>query len=254
VSSGSAGGDAPAAVSPVALVSGGSRGLGAEMVRRLLADGWRVAAFSRTANDFVEKTRAAHSEDFHWAPADLADTESLRGFVRDVARRFGRLDALVNNAAALPEQQLSLTAPASQIANCIAVNLTGPIILAQAAARVMSRDGGAIVNVSSINAIRGYRGVAVYGAAKAGLDGFGRSLARELGPMGIRVNSVVPGYFTSDMTVGVTDDNREKIRRRTPLGRLADIGEIADVAHFLITPGAGFVTGQTIVVDGGITC
>jgi 3-oxoacyl-[acyl-carrier protein] reductase len=137
----------------------------------------------------------------------------------------------------------------------LATNLVAPIVLTQACAKVMSiHGGGQIINVSSINAIRGYRGVAVYSAAKAGLDGFGRSLTRELGPLNIRVNSVVPGFFESKLTEGVTGPNRERIGKRTPLGRIAEVEEIANAVCFLISPDASFITGQTIVVDGGITC
>ncbi len=121
----------------------------------------------------------------------------------------------------------------------------------------MTRQGGGqILNISSINAIRGYRGgVAVYAATKAGLDGFSRSLARELGAFNIRVNSLVPGFFDSDMTEEVTERNRERIQRRTPpLGRLGTMNEIADAVLYLISPASSFITGQSIVVDGGITC
>jgi 3-oxoacyl-[acyl-carrier protein] reductase len=116
------------------------------------------------------------------------------------------------------------------------------------------RGAGAIVNISSVNAVRGNAGVAVYSATKAALDGFTRALARELGPRNIRVNSLAPGYFESDMVAGLTERRRRAIVRNTPLGRLGTIDEIADTVLFLLSPAAAFITGQTIVVDGGLTC
>lgn len=245
---------AEGAAGKVAVVSGGSRGLGRALVERLLAADWHVATFSRTPNDFTRDMGEEHPDTFHWAPADLSEPMAMRAFVREVHKRWRRVDLLVNNAGVL-RQELFLTTPPQQVASLVTNNLLAPMVLAQACARLMTRNGGGdIVNVSSINAIRGYRGVAVYAAAKAGLDGFSRSLARELGPHNIRVNSVVPGFFDSDMTVGVTDDNRKKIQRRTPLGRLGTVDEIADSVLFLTTPGAKFITGQSLVIDGGITC
>lgn len=238
----------------VALVSGGSRGLGRILVERLLEDGWQVATFSRSYNDFISDTFESADGRFLWKAADLTNLQQMRGFVRSVKDSFGRIDLLVNNAGIL-RQELLLTTPPAQIDRLIKANLTAPITLAQSCARTMSSQGsGLIVNVSSINAIRGYRGVSVYSAAKAGMDGLSRSLARELGEMGIRVNSVVPGFFDSDMTTEVTAENRERIERRTPLKRLGAADEIVDTILYLVSPAASFVTGQTLVVDGGITC
>lgn len=240
----------------VAVVTGGSRGLGQVLVQRLLQDGWKVATFSRSASTFVKDTSAEQGADFFWSAADLTQPPMLRDFVAEVTRRFGRIDLLINNAAVLPPQQLFLTMPPTQITELVTSNLLAPITLAQACARAMSRHGagGHIINVSSVNAIRGYRGVAAYSATKAGLDGFTRSLARELGPLDIRVNSVVPGFFESDMTTEVSERNRERIAQRTPLGRLGCINEVANVVLFLVSSESSFVTGQTIIVDGGITC
>jgi 3-oxoacyl-[acyl-carrier protein] reductase len=245
--------DASDAGDKVALVSGGSRGLGRVLVTRLLDEGWRVATFSRTASPFIESTRAAAGDKFWWSAADMSAPQSLRDFGAGVLRRLGRIDLLINNAGLL-HQELALTMSAAAVGSVINVNLVGPITLANACARPMSRAGGVIVNVSSINAVRGYRGVSVYSAAKAGLDGFSRSLARELGELNIRVNTVVPGYFDSDMTAGVTDENRKRIQHRTPLRRLANVNEIADATLFLCSSGSSFVTGQSLIVDGGITC
>lgn len=232
----------------VAVVSGGSRGLGLLLVHRLLADGWRVATFSRKPGEPIE------SENYLWRQADLTDLDSLREFVSVVRKEFGRIDLLVNNAGVLHEGLL-LTMPLTRITELVTANLTATVVLTQSCVKVMSRGGGgAVVNVSSINAIRGFRGVSVYAAVKAGIDAFGRALARELGAFGIRVNSVVPGFFDSEMTSHVTAGLRERIERRTPLGRLGSAAEVADAVLFLASPAAGFVTGQSIVVDGGITC
>ncbi|MEV7181340.1 SDR family oxidoreductase [Kitasatospora sp. NPDC093679] len=245
--------DGPAAPK-VAVVSGGSRGLGRTLVERLLADGWRVATFSRSANAFTTAMAEEYPGSFHWERADLGEPDAMRVFVRTVGRLFGRVDLLVNNAGVL-HQELLLTTPPKQIDSLVTNNLTSPILLTQACTRLMTRHGGGnIINISSINAIRGFRGVSVYAAAKAGLDGFSRSLARELGTFNIRVNSIVPGFFDSDMTADVTERNREKIQHRTPLGRLGTAEEIADAILFLTSARAHFVTGQSLVIDGGITC
>ena len=240
--------------SPVAVVSGGSRGLGRILVERLLADGRRVATFSRKPNEFTEATVEKYPDFFHWAAVDMTDARAVRGFARDAGNRFGRIDLLVNNAGVL-HQELFLTTAPQRMDDLVAVNLLAPIHLAHACARFMMRQGdGSIVNISSINAVRGYRGVAVYAAAKAGLEGLGRALARELGPLGIRVNTLTPGFFDSGMTAEVTSRNREKIQHRTPLGRLGTVDEIADAVLFLASSRARFITGQTLVIDGGITC
>jgi 3-oxoacyl-[acyl-carrier protein] reductase len=237
----------------VALVSGGSRGLGAELVSGFLDRQYGVATLSRTKTTFITDM-LRRRRNFHWSAVDGRDHEALRGFVKEAGERLGRIDVLVNNAGIAMEGILP-TMRMRDIVEAIELNLTAALVLAQACSRFMLRQGaGCIVNVSSVHAIRGHAGVAVYSATKAALDGLTRSLARELGPRQIRVNSVAPGYFDSDMVSNIPEAQKKRIARRTPLGRLARIDEVANAIHFLTSEQASFITGQTLVVDGGITC
>lgn len=239
----------------VALVSGGSRGLGAELVTGFLDRQYSVATLSRTKTAFItDMLRTRKGRNFHWSAVDGRDQEALRAFVKEVAERLGRVDILVNNAGIAMEGVLP-TMRARDIVEAVEVNFTAALVLAQACSRLMLRQGsGCIINISSVHAVRGHSGVAVYSATKAALDGLTRSLARELGPRRIRVNSVAPGYFDSDMTADMADEQKQRIARRTPLGRLARVDEVANAVHFLTSDQASFITGQTLVVDGGITC
>jgi 3-oxoacyl-[acyl-carrier protein] reductase len=241
---------------PVGLISGGSRGLGAALVECCLGMGHRVATFSRGGNDFIERLLRdpARREDVLWDAVDGRDTAALRNFVADASARFGRIDLLVNNAAVAVEGVLP-TMRQQDIEAAIALNLTAAIVLSQACSRLMLRQGsGCIINVSSVNAIRGHAGVSVYSATKGALEAFTRSLARELGPRGIRVNAVAPGYFESDMVASLGAEAKARISRRTPLGRLAELADVVRAVRFLASEDAAFITGHTLVVDGGITC
>src|SRR5262249_899691 len=194
----------------VALVSGGSRGLGAELVSGFLDRRYGVATLSRTKTAFITNMLSGRKHrHFHWRAVDGRDPEALRVFVNEVGERLGRIDVLVNNAGIAMEGILSISRT-SDIVEAVEVNLTAALVLAQACSRLMLRQGsGCIINISSVHAIRGHSGVVVYSATKAALDGLTRSLARELGPCKIRVNSVAPGYFESDMVSGMADEQKQ---------------------------------------------
>lgn len=239
---------------PVAVISGGSRGLGLALVDLFLDRGWRVATFSRSESDAIRERLENHGERLHWQAADGGSAEDLRDVAKAVTDRWSRIDALVNNAGVGSDGLLTFMR-AEDIDRVLDVNLRGAILLTQACTKAMIRQGaGSVVNISSVNGVRGHSGVAVYSATKAALDGMTRSLARELGPRNIRVNSVAPGYFESEMVAGLPEDATARIARRTPLGRLARRQEIAEAVHFLASPQGSFITGQVLVVDGGLTC
>jgi len=240
----------------VVLISGGSRGLGAAIARRCLDLGHVVATFSRSITPFVEEQQGRDPQGvrFHWAPVDGRDDEALKRFVDAVAVRYGDVDVLVNNAA-VGRFGLFPLMRVGDIDESLEVNLRTNVLLARLCTPYMvSRMAGCILNISSVNALRGNAGVAVYSATKAALDGFTRALARELGPRNIRVNSLAPGYFDSEMVSSLTERQRQKLVRSTPLRRLGTVEEIAEAAVFLISPAAAFITGHTLVVDGGVTC
>jgi 3-oxoacyl-[acyl-carrier protein] reductase len=228
--------------------------LGATLVSGFLQRRYAVATLSRSSTDFIEEALCKRRKDFCWSSVDACDPDALRGFVDEVDKRFGRIDVLVNNLGMAVEGILP-TMRTADIVAAVDVNVTAALVMSQACSRVMLRQGGGcIVNISSINAIRGNAGVAVYSATKAALDGLTRSLARELGARNIRVNSVAPGYFESDMVKGVTEEQKQRIVRRTPLRRLGRSEDVANAVQFLVSEQSSFITGQTLVVDGGMTC
>ncbi|MFM9194624.1 MAG: SDR family NAD(P)-dependent oxidoreductase, partial [Planctomycetia bacterium] len=210
------------------IISGGSRGLGLAMVERLLERGDRVATFSRSGSPALAGLAAAHPDRLHAEQLDAADADALRGFVGRVAERFGGVDHCIANAAVACEGVVA-TVRDDEIDAMLGVNLRGSIVLVRecvrqmlvrTAARASDRAGGpSVVVVSSVVAGRGSPGLAVYAATKAGLEGFARSLAREVGPRGIRVNVVAPGFLETDLSASLSAADRARIVRRTPLGR-----------------------------------
>ena len=239
----------------VIVVSGGSRGLGQGIVRRLLEVGHCVATFSRKASAFIDELsgHAELSERFFYETVDARRADSLRDFVQRANNKFGRIDALVNNAGVAHEGVLPL-AGQQQIDQMLDVNLKAALVLTKECSRLMlDQESGSIINISSVVGQRGFAGLAVYSATKAALDGMTRALARELGPRNIRVNTIAPGYLETEMSGSLTDSQRQRIIRRTPLGRLGSVDDIVPWIEFLLSPDSRFLTGQVITVDGGAT-
>jgi 3-oxoacyl-[acyl-carrier protein] reductase len=237
----------------VAVVSGGSKGLGLSICKALLADGFHVATFSRKSTPELEQLVQRAEGRLYWAALDISDQAGLSGFLRQVREQHGRVGYLVNSAGMANEGLLTMM-KSSDIAKMIGVNLEGAINLSQACVKQMMVGGfGVILNVSSVVGVRGFRGVAAYSATKAALDGLTRSMAKELGPVGIRVNSVAPGFMETDMTSELTDKQKARLVRQTPLSRLGTTDDVSSVVKFLLSDASRFVTGQTIVVDGGLT-
>ena len=233
------------------IVSGGSRGLGSTIVEQLFGKGYQVATFSRHHSDRLRLWGG--DPRFYWEEVEGTDYRAVSAFVKAAEQRFGKISALVNNAAIGSAGILS-TMAVTDIDRVIDTNIKAQIYLTKlVASRMLRHREGCIVNVSSINAIRGHAGVSVYSATKGALEAMTRSLAKELGSKGIRVNCVSPGYFASNMVQELEDDAVASIRRRTPLGRLCSEMDIARVVLFLIGEDT-FITGQTIVIDGGFTC
>jgi 3-oxoacyl-[acyl-carrier protein] reductase len=237
----------------VTIVSGGSRGLGLALVEMLLARGDTVATFSRSGSPAVEAHAAAAAGRLVHERLDAADPAAVRGFVARVAGRCGRIDHCIANAAVAHEGVLATTSD-DAIDTLLAANLTGSLVLSRECVRQMLVQSGgcpSVTLVSSIVAARGSPGLSVYAATKAGLEGFARSLARELGPRGIRVNCVAPGFLETDLSASLAAGDRDRIARRTALGRLGTPADVVGAVAWLTSPAASFITGQVITVDGG---
>lgn len=237
------------------IVTGGSRGLGAGIVQSYLDSGDRVATCSRSSTPEVERwTNDPETADrFLFLSADLAVREEGTRFVKAVVEKWVGVDVLINNAGVARDGILGLFSD-EDTDTVLDLNLKGTFHVTKLVSRRMLAAGsGSIVNISSIVGVSGYRGLAVYSASKAALDGFTRALSRELGSRGITVNSVAPGYLRTEMSHGLDEAQLQQIIRRTPAGRLGEPADIARVCQFLTDPVNNYLTGQVIVVDGGLT-
>jgi len=242
---------------PLTLISGGSRGLGLALVEHLLARGDAVATFSRSGSAALSALAKAHPGRLVAEPLDITDSAAIGGFIARVADRFGRLDHCIANAAIAHEGVLA-TMRDDEIDAMLAVNLRGAIVFIRECVRQMLAAPAtgpvpdrSITVVSSVVAENGSPGLSVYAATKAALEGLARSLARELGPRGIRVNAIAPGFLETDLSSTLPAEQRARIARRTALGRLGKPEDVVGAVDFLTGKAAGFSTGHVLKVDGG---
>jgi len=239
------------------VVTGGSRGLGLGIVRRLAAAGYSAIAIARKESDpltsAIEEAGGAGRGALHFVPFDLAEIEKIPDLVKSLRKDFGPIYGLVNNAAIGAEGVLA-TMHNSTIERLVRVNTISPIVLTKYVVRsMMSEGGGRIVNVASIIGFTGYSGLSVYAATKASMLGFTRSLAREVGRLGVNVNAIAPGFLDTDMTQGMEREERQKVARRSALRRLPEVDDVANAVEFLLGDGAKSITGTVITVDAGST-
>jgi 3-oxoacyl-[acyl-carrier protein] reductase len=236
------------------IVTGASRGLGLAITTALAAGGYQVIAVARSQGEALPGLAAAAGAGaVHFRACDLADLAAIPALVSGVRRDFGPLYGLVNNAGLGTSGVLAMMRD-EQIETLVRLNTVSPIILTKYVVRsMMSEKQGRIVNISSIVSATGYHGLAAYSATKASLLGFTRSLAREVGQLGITVNAVAPGFVDTEMTSELTGKQREQIVRRSALRRLPAPPDIAAAVAFLLSDQAQNITGTTLTVDAGNT-
>jgi 3-oxoacyl-[acyl-carrier protein] reductase len=238
----------------VALVTGASQGLGRAIAEALAASGATVALVARSADKLAEvaaaiTTAGGKAEVF---PCDVMKAEAIQQVVDTVVEKLGRLDILVNNAGVTRDTLLPRMSD-DEWDTVLTTNLRGPFLFMRAASRpMMQQRYGRIVNVASVSGLIGNPGQANYSASKAGLVGLTKTVAKELAGRKITVNAVAPGFIASDMTAALGDVLLDEVKKRVPAKRLGEATEIADAVLFLASPSAGYITAQTLVVDGGL--
>jgi 3-oxoacyl-[acyl-carrier protein] reductase len=236
----------------VALVTGGSRGIGRVIAERLAGEGARVALTSRSEESAAEVAADLPGGGHLGVGCDVADREAVDALIKRVEAELGPLDILVNNAGITKDNILVRLAD-EDWDTVLDTNLKGAFLVIRAAARgMMKRRSGRIINITSVVGLTGNRGQVNYAASKAGLVGLTKSVAKELASRNVLCNAVAPGFIETDMTSDLTDAAREALQEQIALGRLGSPEDVAGVVAFLAGPDATYMTGQVLVVDGGM--
>lgn len=238
-----------------ALVTGSSRGIGKEIVRRFLEEGaevWGLCSKPSAVAGELSAYAAEKSGAFHEIHADMADASVLGTVVKEALSASGGFDILVNNAG-ITRDGLSFRMPMDDWSSVLAVNLTGAFVVSQIVSSDMIRKKkGSIINMTSIVGLRGQGGQVNYAASKAGLIGFTKSLAKECGGRGVRVNAIAPGFIDTEMTQAVNEEARKAWLDSVPLRRAGTVKDVADAALFLASDMSSYITAQVLGVDGGM--
>ena len=235
----------------VALVTGGTRGIGHDICRALLDAGARVALCSRDGAA-AEQTASAFGEGTRGYACDVGVSGQVEAFAKAVEKDFGRIDVLVNNAGFTKDNLLFLLSEADWDA-VMDTNLKGAFLMTKYAARGMiKRRWGRVINITSVVGLNGNKGQSNYAASKAGMIGFTKSVAKELASRNVLVNAVAPGYIDTELTRGISAEAKKYLQDNIPLGRLGQGPDIASAVLFLASDLASYITGQVLVVDGGM--
>ena len=241
-------------VKKIAIVTGGSRGIGSAIVRRLAKDGMHVIAVARSADKLDEVCQTVINEggSAEAAVCDIADPTAMAAMIEQVAEKHGRIDVLVNNAG-ITRDGLILRMDDEDFDVVISTNLKSAFVAIRSAARSMIRaKTGRIINISSVSGVAGNAGQANYAASKAGLIGLSKSVAKELAGKNVTCNVIAPGFISTDMTDVLGDQIKDTVKSHIPLRRFGQPDEIASAVSFLASSDSSYITGQVLCVDGGM--